>query len=329
MAVLADRSSKWWLMALGLAAALPARALDATPETARIVSDPLYLPLEGQIYGATAYHWSSTTQDAFDATGAQTSSSQITGNALAQQFQYGLTDDLALRLDWGYDWRSASRHLVPSGVVVRSSSGWTDPTFGVTWRAIDQSASPFSLDLRADYSPDAFPAKSATTEDEGTIARGGQTVDLGLTLGHETRAFTIAALFDANYLGSRKVENQGTGGFTTTDSLWNYRLGLDTQTRLSDVLSINAGAGHTFANDATLFNSNTGLTHISQGGDFTDLNVALNYHFVPNVVVGSLGYQHNFYDDTRNLFPTSPTDDSSVRNKDEDVVGVTLRYVLN
>src|SRR4029077_4174012 len=58
MAVLADRSLKWLLMALGLAGALPARALDATPETARIVSDPLYLPLEGQIYGDTAYRWS-------------------------------------------------------------------------------------------------------------------------------------------------------------------------------------------------------------------------------------------------------------------------------
>jgi len=312
-----------------LAAGAQAQALDSTPDTTRIISDPLYLPLSGQIYGSTAYRWSSDKQDTFDATGAQTSSVQNTGNTLDQQFQYGVTDDLALRLDWGYDWRNISRHLPAGDTLVRSSSGWTDPAFGVTWRALDQGVNPFSLDLRADYAPDAFPAKSASTVDEGTIARGGDSVDLGLTLGHQTRDFTIAALFDATWLDARKVENQENDGFSTADSQWNYRLGVDSQLRLSDVMSVNAGAGHTFANNSTVFNSNTGLTHVSTGGDFTDLDVALNYHFVPNTVVGSIGYQHNFYDDARNLFPASPADNSAVRNKDEDIVGVTMRYTLN
>jgi hypothetical protein len=323
------RWTKYFAAASVLAVSTQALALDATPDSTRIVSDPLYLPLAGQIYGQTNYSWTSTKQDTFDATGAKTSFSQITGNAIDQQFQYGVTDDLALRLDWGYDWRDVSRHLVPTGSVIRSSSGWSDPTFGVTWRAIDQGVNPFSLDLRADYSPDAFPAKAPTTVDEGTVARGGQAVDLGFTLGHETRDFTIAGLFDANYLDTRNVENQNTGGFTTAGAGWNYRLGLATQTRFSDVLSLNAGVGHTFTNNTDVFNSNTGLTHVSTGGDFTDLNAALNYHFVPNTVVGSIGYQHNFYDDTRNLFPTAPVNNDSVRNKDEDVVGVTMRYVFN
>lgn len=312
-----------------LAIGTQARALDDTPDTTRIISDPLYLPLSGQIYGSTAYRWSSEQQDVFGVGGAETASVQNTGNMLDQQFQYGLTDDLALRFDWGYGWHSISRHLPAGDTILRSNSGWTDPAFGVTWRALDQDAGPFSLDLRADYAPDAFPAKSATVDDEGTIARGGDALDLGLTLGHETRDFTVAALFDATWLDTRKIENQGTGGFSTTDSQWNYRLGVDSQVRLSDVLSVNAGAGHTFANNATVFNSNTGLTHVSTGGDFTDLDVALNYNFVPNMVVGTIGYQHNFYDDAHTLFPASPADNTSVRNKDEDVVGVTMRYVLN
>ncbi|HWA90601.1 MAG TPA: hypothetical protein VG889_11230 [Rhizomicrobium sp.] len=316
-----------------IAAGSQAYALDDTPDTpdtTRIVSDPLYLPLEGQIYGQSAYRWSSASDDVFDATGARAASVQSTGNSLAQQFQYGISDDLALRLDWGYDWRSVSRHDVTGTDILRSASGWTDPSFGVTWRAIDQrDGGPFSLDLRADYSPDAFPSKSATADDEGTIARGGQGVDLGATIGHQTRDFTIAALFDANYFDGRKTVNTTTGGFSTTDALWNYTLGLESQLRLDDAASINAGIGHTFANNATVFNSNTGLTHISTGGDFTDLSVAFNYHFVPNTLVGSVGYQHNFYDDSRNLFPASPADNTAVRNKGEDVVGVTMRYVLN
>lgn len=306
-----------------------AQALDDTPDTTRIVSDPLYLPMQGQIYGSSAYRWSTSKQDNFDATGASTGFTQSTGNALAQQFLYGITDDLALRVDWGYDWRSASHHDT-TGVLTRSSSGWTDPSFGVTFRAIDQAAGgPLSLDLRADYAPDAFPAKNATADDEGTIARGGQSLDLGATIGHQTRDFTIAATFDANWLDTRTTELQNSGGFTSADAQWNYRLGLDSQWRFGQLTSLNLGVGHTFANNATVFNSNTGLTHISTGGDFTDLSAALNYHFVPNTVVGSLGYQHNFYDDSHSLFPTAPADNTSSRNKDEDVVGVTMRYVFN
>lgn len=323
---------KTFLAAMGVLglSAMRAQALDTTPDTTRIISDPLFLPHDGQFYGATSWDWSSTSQDIFNALGAPDSRAQITGNSLNQDLQYGLTDDLALRFDWGYDWRNVSRHPVSGGLVTRSSSGWTDPSFGLTWRAIDQAGGgPFSLDLRADYSPDAFPAKAATSVDEGTIARGGQSLDVGATLGHQTRDFTIAGTFDAIYLDGRKVDNQNTGGFTATDALWNYRLGLATQTRFTDQLSLNAGVGHTFADRADVFNSSTGLTHVSTGADFTDLNVALNYHFVPNTVVGSIGYQHNFYDNTRNLFPTSPADDTAIRNKDEDVVGVTMRYSLN
>ena len=319
------------LAAAGLLAlvAPQAQALDDTPDATRIVSDPLYLPTQGQFYGSSAYRWGSSKADDFDAAGAPDGFTQSTGNALDQQFQYGLSDDLALRLDWGYGWRSTSRHT-PTDTLVRSASGWTDPTFGVTWRAIDQAAGgPLTLDLRADYAPDAFPAKNATIDDEGTIARGGQSVDLGATIGHETRDFTIAATFDANWLGTRKVELQNNGGFTSSDAQWNYRIGLDSQWRFGDVTSLNLGVGHTFTNNSTVFNSATGLTHISTGGDFTDLSAALNYHFVPNTVVGSLGYQHNFYDDSRAVFPTSPANDTSARNKGEDFVGVTMRYVLN
>ena len=62
---------------------MQAQALDATPDTTRIVSDPLYLPAQGQFYGATSWNWSSANQDTFDASGAHTGSSQITGNAIS------------------------------------------------------------------------------------------------------------------------------------------------------------------------------------------------------------------------------------------------------
>jgi len=304
--------------------------VDFTPDAQRIISDPMYLPLAGQIYGDSGYTYSSAGRDVFDATGAQTLHANVSTDTIAQQVQYGVTDDIALRFDWGYVIsRSASRHLMP-GFEENSSSGWTDPDFGITWRAIDQRAGgPLSLDLRADYSPDAFPAKSPAPDDEGTVARGGQALDLGLTLGHQTRDFTLAGLFDAEYLGSQKALNQVNGSILKSDSVWNYTLGLASQTRLNDTFSINAGVGHTFNNDVTAINETNGILRVQQPGDYTNINVALNYHFVPNTVVGSVGYQHNFYGNGQTVFPGSPTSDTETRNHDEDLVGVNLRYNFN
>jgi hypothetical protein len=305
--------------------------VDFTPEAQRIISDPMYLPLGGQIYGNTGYIYSSAGRDVFDATGAPLSTGNVTSNSFAQEFLYGVTDDVALRFDWGYvASRDASRHGIPTGFTETSSSGWTDPVFGATWRAIDQRAGgPLSLDLRFDYSPDAFPAKAANADDEGTVARGGQALDLGLTLGHETRDFTIAGLFDAQLLGRQKLLNQFNGDITHTDSRWNYTLGLATQTRITDAFSVNAGLGHTFNNDAFSINETTGVPHTTQPGDFTDINVSFNYHFVPNTVVGSIGYEHDFHGDSRNLYPTAPTANTEIRNHDADVFGVNLRYAFN
>lgn len=323
------RSTKFLALAAACAAiSTQAFAQDMASDGTRIISDPLYLPLQGQIYGETGYTYGSTSQDIFDSTGTKTASSDVHLNQVSQQVLYGLTDDLILNFDWAYDpSRDATRTPVGGTAVTRSSSGWTDPEFGITYRVMDQRTEPLTFDLRANYSPDAFPAKSATDDDEGTVARGGQMIDLGATLGHEGPMFTVAAKIDALWFDTRDVLNRSSGDTNQTDSQWNYRFGLDTQTRLSDAISFNAGAGHTFTNTATVFNMTSGLEHFSQGGDVTDLDASLNYQFVPNTLVASLEYQHNFYQNSRNVFPASPTDNTSIRNKNEDLVGVTLRYV--
>jgi len=322
------RSTRFFAAAAAIVAITsPAFAQDMASDSTRIISDPLYLPLQGEFYGATDYTWGSSSRDTFDSTGAKTDHTNVVSNTLDQTFLYGITDDLSLHFNWGYDIsRDASRHPVAGGDVKRDSSGWTDPEFGLIYRLMDQRDSPLTLDLRADYSPDAFPAKSATPDNDGTVARGGQMANFGATIGHEGPMFTVAGTFDATWYGSRDVLNQVSGEQNREDSLWNYRFGLTSQTRLNDMFSINAGVGHTFTNNGVGFNTTTGLEHISTGGDYTDVNAALNYQFVPNTLVGSLSYQHNFYQNARNIFPTAPVNDTYTRNKDEDLVGVTMRY---
>ena len=99
------------------------------------------------------------------------------------------------------------------------------------------------------------------------------------------------------------------------------------QTRFGDQLSVNAGAGYTFGHNADVINETTLVDHESHANGTPNLNAALNYHFIPNILVGSVTYQHDFGGGSDNLYAVT-TDDPSVRNKSEDLLGVRLRYVL-
>ncbi|MEI9930838.1 MAG: hypothetical protein WDM89_09885 [Rhizomicrobium sp.] len=156
------RSTKFLAAAAVFALTTPALAQEMESSSARILSDPLYLPLRGQIYGSTEYTYGSATAIHSTRTGARIDTTNLTSNAITQEFQYGITDDFTLRFNWGYDISDiASRNPVGGSETRRDSSGWNDPQFGLTYRVLDQRDSPLTLDVHADYAPDAFPAKSA------------------------------------------------------------------------------------------------------------------------------------------------------------------------
>jgi hypothetical protein len=59
------------------------------------------------------------------------------------------------------------------------------------------------------------------------------------------------------------------------------------------------------------------------------VNVALNYHVVPNAVVASLTYAHDFLQDSHNLFPAgSGLDNTSLRDRSANVYGAKLSYAF-
>ena len=255
--------------------------------------------------------------------------SAVNANPLTQTFEYGVTDDFALSAGIGYD-PSASTHINEVGGTntVRTNQGWSDPTFGAVYRVLDQRTNPLTLDVGASYSPNVFSAKAASDTDNGTVAPGGQQWTFGGTLGREMRDFTIAGSFDASYLGRRGALNETTGNSVSTSSTWLYTLGLATQTRLTDQFSVNAGAGYTFAHNANVLNETTLVDHETRLKGTPSLNAALNYHFIPNILVGSVTYQHDFGGGSDNVYAAIPADNNTIANKSEDLLGVRLRYVL-
>jgi hypothetical protein len=297
-----------------------------TPNSSRILSDPNYLPLGGQLYGTSAYTHGWTSGNTSNDLGAQTSSFQINTNTLDQYLAVGITDDLSLNASLQYapaDYRQINYANGTSSTL--DSSGFSDPTFGATWRVLDQNSWPFDFDLLGSYTPDLIDAHTASTVEDGTVARGGQSGTVGAALGYDTRSFGIRGAFNADIYGDSSNFNLANGDTVETEGHTNYTLSLDTQTRLTDLFSVNAGVAHTFASNLTAMNLANGAPRYSEPGDSTALQLALNYNFIPNQFVVSATYAHDFYDNGQTFY-NNPAFDTETRDKQGNIVGVKLSY---
>ncbi len=302
------------------------QALDLTPDSSRILSDPNYLPLAGQIDGSTAYTHGWINGSGVNAAGDQISTFHINTNVIRQTLAYGITDNLSVNGSSQYVPRSY-RELDGAGgrVTTFDSSGFSDPTFGATWRALDQGAYPVSFDFFGSYTTDLINAQTASAMQDGTVARGGQSGTAGAALGYETRSFTIRGAFTENFFGTSSRLDLADGDSLESDSYNNSGLSLATQTRLTDLFSLNAGIDHTFSTNVNAFNDTNGVRPVAAPGDVTALQFALNYHLVPNAVVLAATYDYDTYGNGRTVF-ANPSFDTGTRNKSGSILGVKLDY---
>jgi hypothetical protein len=296
----------------------------------RILSDPAFLPIAGQWYGNTDYAYDTSSFNVFDSTDTQIASVRVHANRIHQLFEYGITDDLSVHIGDTYDPSVDRRRELPGGVTRDiSSSGFTDPNIGLIYRALDQSRENVNLDFTADYLPDMFSAKQGSPDNDGSVASGGQAVHLSAAVSRVMPSFTILGRFSANWNGRRNIEDAGGSKLRTGESFWDYTLGLETQTRFTDRLALNANLSYDFNQDQRFTDTGTGLVHTSQPGNVTDLGLALNYHLVPNRIVGGLTYDHLWHQDGKDVYAADPTLDTFRRNQDENVYGVRLAYLFN
>jgi hypothetical protein len=321
--------------ALGLAFILlpiGAMALDFTPDASRVVSDPAYLPLGAQVFGSTEYTYSETNSNTNNHLGALLTANNTAATSIDQLLEYGITDDLTLRLS-GFFQLLASTTVPPSApTTLATSDGLGDPTFEVLWRPLDQKEHPFNWDLVASYTTNLINAESASSESNGTVARGGFMSALRTALSYKTKGFTVYGEFSAAYLGDRTSLNQTSDLTITYDSSWQYALYLTTQTRFAAQWSLNAGVSLTYSDnaDASFVNANGKLFDFTyQPGGQATLIGALNYQVTPGRFVASLIYSHDFYGNGGNTFPAFPNSDTTLTGRNTDLYGAEVRYVFN
>jgi len=315
-------------LAASLMIPLAAAAQDFTPITDRILSDPTFLPLRGEFYGDTSYDYSDNNGQSFNASGANLTSTHRTLDTIRQTFAFGVTDRLSVNFSEAYGFSGNANVTNAAGVSSNGVSGWDDPIIGLTYRLVDQKQQPFLLDFVTHYSPDAFSSQAAMTGQDATIARGGPAADFGLAIGRETRFFTIRGSLTAYYYGTSTEQTASINrGIASTSSYWAPSLGLQTQTRFTDRLSANVNANYTFNGSPTVGNNIPDLFHTENIGNTADVGVSLNYHLIPNKLVGSVNYTHTFNNHTNLTYPDDVALDGYHWGTSNDV-GVSLQYTF-
>jgi hypothetical protein len=294
------------------------------------LSDPAYLPIEGQFTGSTAFTMSESRGNTYDSTGLLASRVYDQSDHIAQTFGYGITDDLSVNIDMSYiPFDKRNRYPVGGGSTTRENSGFTDPTIGLTWRAIEQGESLVNFDVFGSYSPDWVGARAATALSGGTEGRGGQSGELGVAVSHVLPMFTIYGSLAADFVGRRDTFDPTTGTDASRASSTHWNADLSTQTRLSDEVSIDAGISEVFGHDHTTVTGASGVEFVNEPANTTALHLAANYNFIPNELVGSLTYAHSFDGTSRVDYPAAPLNDRTNRGGQENTWGARLSYAFN
>ncbi len=317
--------------AIMAASAAQAGMLDFTPDPSRVLSDPTYLPMKGKFSAETGYSYSHNQNTSYTvSTGAEKGDSTSKSHVVDQSIAYGLLDTLTLRADMSYTPEAKTGTNNVTGTrVVRSREGFSNPNFGITYRAFEQaSSSPVTLDLSADYAPDAIDAERARNGlDTGSVALGGDVATLGTQLSYKTRSFTIAGLAGVSYYGDAELEVNNTTTVIDTDSYWGFYVGAKTQTRLTDRFSLDLNARYDAATDTDITNVKTGITSNRDQGDSVDFGIGLNYDVIPGRLVANLSYNYTLIDDTTNTFAVSASD-TRAESDFSQTFGARLKYAF-
>jgi outer membrane protein OmpA-like peptidoglycan-associated protein len=323
-----------------LACLAPAKALDWQVDTARNLGAPGYLPYAGEIEGSFTYTYSASTYDFRNNFAPFPSDYDRSENNFLPQLTYGITDDIAVFATLGFGNSRNFEHDTYNRLVITPTKpqtgpggipfqppplfsvvptpttgsyhalGANDPSFGATWRVIDQRTAPISLDISGSYAPDIFHAQVSQQDRNGSFASGGQSGSIEAAITHDSRFLTLRAYGTFGYDARRNLST----GYGTQDLRSAphavYSAGLQSEARLLPYLAVNAGIG---ASQAMRFDQpilgtfgQTPVT-IKPSGTISPY-AGLVLPFIPQRLVGEFLYQHDFVNDETHDYPYGQID---------------------
>lgn len=307
-------------------ATVPAVAMDLERDAGRILTDPNYLPLAGQIWGSTEFEHLFGQGNIVNGAGVKTGSFHSDINNWEQRLGYGILDDLAVEIKINYQPGSTRKITYTNGQsLTRNTNGVSDPTIGLTYRVLDQERWPVTLDIFASYTPDAFKSTAASMFQSGTIARGGASETAGLAIAEETQDITVRGFARANFMGASQTDKPDVGVTVKQTSYTNFDAGLQTQTRLSRHFSLNVDLVYTIADNSTLTNTSNGNRFLSHPGNSEYAEAAFNCALLPEKLVGTIFYRYTRSEKSLTIRQI-PANNTGVNDRNANVIGGKLSY---
>jgi hypothetical protein len=289
----------------------PLFAQDAPSPGVPTIVDPTFLPLQGELFGDSTFTYGGASSTVTNTSGAKTLS-RSRDDTLGEDLAYGLTQDIEVQASDAYQWSQS----VSGAAQDNSASGFNDPTFQITWRALAQrNHLPFDLDLTVSYAPNAI---------EGAFARGGDALELREAIGWQSRAFSAIGYVAEWHYGASSV-SYPQGVSVDQSSYWRPSIGIITHTRLIGRLSLNIDADYEAASSSNVLSA--GVNRLTDIGPLGTVQPYLNYVLIRNRLVASLGYSHTFYGTTTVSFPLNASANYTL-DRSSDTLIMILRYRL-
>ncbi len=331
-----SRVSVAFAVFIGSVTLSPALAMDWEVSLDRNLGAPGYLPYAGEVEGSFTYTYAA---DLYDVRTNNPSSFpqsyDRSENTFLPSLSYGITDDIAIsaNLGWGnsrnredysfteeiykpgkYVSTPGLFHVVTPGTFVAvqrkatasfHALGADDPSFGVTWRAIDQRFAPVDVDITASYAPDIFKSRSPEQNENGSFATGGQSGSIELSVMREMRALTLRAYGSFSYEGRRNEAADDGPLDLRSGAHPSYGAGVQSELRLLPWLAVNAGAE---AQQAMRYDRpqldafGTTPVTIKPSGVLSPY-AGIVAQILPQRIATEFLYQHDFVNDETHLYP--------------------------
>jgi hypothetical protein len=185
------------------------------------------------------------------------------GSELKANLTYGILNDLNVFLGTTFvpNYESENQTTLDK----TKSKGMSDPTIGIAYRVLNQSATmPFDVLLGLAYSPKGAVSKTATTSDDGNASRGSDAKSIILGFYRRTNSKEFGLKITHEMAGEKESENATSGDTSKTDAHASTTISGTAQFAASKRFYIMAGLGLNRISESTETEDVSGDTIITE-----------------------------------------------------------------
>lgn len=264
----------------------------------RELTDLQYQPTLGHLILSTDYTNTYSEGTLNRSSGGQVvDSNRGTQDGFSSFIGYGFTNEFAAGLQIGDISSSVTDYTYGPGSALNGqkesykSNGTTDPILEMQYRAIEQDASPVTVDLILAYSPKLLDSTLPTASTAGNAARGGDLILVGADIGHKyTRASYLLGA-SISFFGPSSGTNPNTKVSTSYDPYRKSLVSAAGQFKISDIFLLRGQIAYNLFTSQT--STTSGLDTVVDSYSQITAGASFLGYFIPGKFAGTFGFSED------------------------------------